>query len=75
MRFSWKTSENLLEDKGVAVTFEEVEPEEEDAASKNPSVKDFFVKAPTDKERRANRRLAGVHPYFKERGLKPTAAF
>lgn len=75
VRFSWKTASKILEEKGAKVEFEEVDPEEDEGTKKNPSVKSFFVQMPTGKEKRATRRFGGVHPYFKDRGLKPTGLF
>lgn len=46
VRFSWKTAETLLEEKGVHVEFEEVEPEEDPSVKANPSIKQFFAQAP-----------------------------
>ena len=42
VRFSWKTAETILDEKGVRVEFEEIEPEEDPAVAKNPSIKQFF---------------------------------
>ena len=50
VRFSWKTAENILEEKGVPVNFEEVEPEEDPAVTKNPSIKQFFAQSAASKE-------------------------
>ena len=50
VRFSWKTAENILEEKGVQVNFEEVEPEEDPAVAKNPSIKQFFAQSSASKE-------------------------
>ena len=50
VRFSWKTAETILEDKGVQVDFEEVEPEEDPAVTKNPSIKQFFTPSSSSKE-------------------------
>ena len=76
VRFSWKTAENVLGEKMEArVTFEEVEPEEEDAIKKNPSVKEFFVKVPSKKEAGSGRAGRKTHPYFKERCLKTVSQF
>lgn len=45
VRFSWKTADTLLEEKGVRVEFEEVEPEEDPTVKANPSIKQFFTPA------------------------------
>ena len=73
IRFSWKTAEKILQERGVKVEFEEVEPEEEENVKKNPSVKDFFVQLPTKKGKSSK----GIrkHPYFNERGLHSTTSF
>ena len=42
VRFSWKTAETLLEEKGVRVEFEEEEPTEDPTVTANPSVKNYF---------------------------------
>ena len=47
---SWKTAENLVDEKGISMEFEEVEPEEDPALAKNPSIKNFFVQNTTSKE-------------------------
>jgi hypothetical protein len=74
VRFSWKTSEKLLDEKGVRVQFEEVEAaEDEEALKKNPSVKDYFVKIPTSREKLRNANPS--HPYFRDRGLSSTLIF
>ena len=73
VRFSWKTAENLLNDKGIQMTFEDPEPEEDETASKNPSLKNFFVQLPSAKDKKM--RSNSAHPYFKERGLTSTVSF
>ena len=50
VRLSWKTAENLVEEKGIAMEFEEVEPEEDPALTKNPSIKAFFAQNTCSKE-------------------------
>ena len=50
--------------------FEEVEPEEEEAMKKNPSVKQFFFHSTGAKEDTGKR-----HKFFTERGLEPAEAF
>ena len=47
---SWKTAENLVEEKGIKMEFEEVEPDEDPEMAKNPSIKAFFVQNTTSKE-------------------------
>jgi len=50
VRLSWKTAENIVEEKGIKMEFEEVEPEEDPAVAKNPSIKAFFVPNTSSKE-------------------------
>lgn len=66
MRFSWKTAEKIIEEKGVKMTWEEVEPEEEENA--NPSVAQYFVSHKTVKQEKRGGG-AKMHPYFRERCL------
>jgi len=77
VRFSWKTSENILEQKGIKVTFEEVEAQEDESIKNNPSVKSYFNMAPSAKEKRAKTDAAGckAHPYFRDRGLRNVSNF
>ena len=49
VRFSWKTAETIIEEKGVKIEFEEVEPEEDPSVANNPSIKQFFTLS-TNKE-------------------------
>ncbi len=72
VRFSWKTAEKILEERCVNVAFEEVEPEDEEHVKKNPSVKNYFIKAPSKFTAKAKNRR---HPYFTERGLSTTDFF
>ena len=54
VRFSWKTAETLLEEKGVRVEFEEEEPTEDPTVTANPSVKNYFqVLSPAEYKPRA----------------------
>ncbi len=69
VRFSWKTAEKILEEKGAEVNFEEVEPEDEESVKRNPSVKEFFVVSQPKKK------SSRTHPYFTERGLKSNVVF
>jgi len=63
VRFSWKTAEKIMTEKGIQVDWEEVEPEEDTQA--NPSIADFIVKmAKPGKQSR-------IHPYFRERCIQP----
>jgi ribonuclease H2 subunit A len=73
VRFSWKTSEKLLEEKAVKVEFEEVEPEEDESV--NPSVKAYFTMAPSAKDKRTKNVASKTHPYFRDRGLTSTSCF
>merc|ERR1711997_455035 len=50
VRLSWKTAETLVEEKGIKMEFEEVEPEEDPEVAKNPSIKAFFAQNTTSKE-------------------------
>jgi len=71
VRFSWKTAEKIIEEKGVKIGWEEVEPEEEENA--NPSVAQYFVSHKTVKaEKKGGGRM---HPYFRERCLNRVEAF
>ncbi len=45
VRLSWKTAEKIVEEKGVSMEFEEVEPEEDPSVAKNPSIKAFFAQS------------------------------
>ncbi len=74
VRFSWKTAEKILEEKGARLEFEEIEPEEEESVKRNPSVKDYFVLAEPKKKALSQKRRR-LHPYFSERGLKLSARF
>jgi len=66
VRFSWKTAEKIVDEKGVKVEWEEIEPEEDEAALKNPSVTQWLVK--TEKKGSVGGSVR-VHPYFRERCL------
>lgn len=50
IRFSWKTAETIIEEKGISMEFEEVEPEEDPTLTKNPSIKAFFAQNSVSKE-------------------------
>lgn len=71
VRFSWKTAEKIVEEKGVRLTWEEVEPEEDENTLKNPSVSQYFVSAAKPNQAKSGR----VHPYFRERCLQTLATF
>lgn len=74
VRFSWSTAEKLLLQRGVSVTFEEEEAaEDEEALKKNPSVKNYFVQIPSDKDKR--KQACKLHPYFRDRCIKPATGF
>ena len=66
VRFSWKTAETLLEEKGVHVEFEEVEPEEDPAVKANPSIKQFFVHSKSSK---SSSRITKRSSFFSDRKL------
>ena len=51
----------------VQVEWEEIEPEEDDASLRNPSVSQYFVKVGKPTRGKPSR----IHPYFKERCLAP----
>jgi len=74
VRFSWKTSEKLLEEKGVKIEFEEVEPAEDESIKNNPSVSQYFsavtMAKPGNKGKSSRK-----HPYFRERGLTQLESF
>jgi len=71
IRFSWKTAEKIIDEKGIKMNWEEVEPEEEENA--NPSVSQFFVKVDNKKtESKTSNRL---HPYFRQRCLTRLETF
>ena len=71
VRFSWKTAETLLEEKGCHVEFEEVEPDEDPSVKKNPSVKQFFVQTTkTGKFGKTSKRCA----FFSDRKLTRATA-
>ncbi len=71
VRFSWKTAETLLEEKGVKVEFEEIEPEEDPAVTKNPSIKQFFAQAPSSAKENRSTSLTKCK-YFKDRNISNT---
>jgi hypothetical protein len=55
VRFSWKTAETLMAEKGLKVEFEEFDPEEDPELKKNPSIKNFFVVASSSVDKKENR--------------------
>jgi len=71
VRFSWKTAEKIIEEKGVKIEWEEVEPEEEE--NKNPSVSQYFVTVA--KTSKTGRGVSKMHPYFRERCLNRVEQF
>jgi len=75
VRFSWKTAEKIIEERGIKVEWEEVEPEEEENA--NPSVSQYFVKVEKSSKARAGdkRGVTRMHPYFRQRCLSRVTSF
>jgi len=72
VRFSWKTAEKIMEEKGVKIEWEEEEPEEEE--NRNPSVSQYFVKV--EKTKKGDRKTSTkMHPYFRERCLNRVEQF
>jgi hypothetical protein len=70
VRFSWKTAESLLEEKGLKVEFEEFEPEEDPELKKNPSIKNFFVASSEKKENKNPKSTRSA--FFKDLKLEST---
>ena len=71
VRFSWKTAETQLEEKGVKMEFEEEEPTEDPSVAATPSVKQWFQPAAAAKSAKPG---GGVSKrprtaFFKERNL------
>lgn len=65
VRFSWKTAEKIIDEKGIGMKWEEVEPEEEETA--NPSVAQYFIShKPSKSDKKGAHK---IHPYFRERCL------
>jgi len=71
VRFSWKTAETLLEEKGVRVEFEEEEPTEDPTVTANPSVKNYFQVAAkkTDKKGGSGGHVTKRSTFFRDRKL------
>ena len=61
------------------LTFSQVEPQEDESVKNNPSVKSYFMMAPSAKEKRARASASSSecrdHPYFKDRGLRDVSEF
>lgn len=70
VRFSWKTAETLMVDKGVPVEFEEVEPEEDPTVTKNPSIKQFFVQNPTSSSKENKSPASNRCKFVKDRNIE-----
>jgi len=68
VRFSWKTAEKIVEEKGIKVDFEDVEPEEDQSTPKMTMYTVTLSKQKSGK-------LTRVHPYFRERCLAPLTKF
>jgi len=71
VRFSWKTAEKIIEERGVGMKWEEPEPEEEENV--NPSVAQYFVSHKAVKTEKKG--SSKMHPYFKERCLSRVETF
>jgi len=74
VRFSWKTAEKILEEKGVRMEFEEVEAAEDESIKNNPSVSQYFSAVTMAKPGTKNKN-SRKHPYFRERGLTQLETF
>lgn len=72
VRFSWKTAEKIIDERGLKIEWEEVEPEEEETA--NPSVSQYFVKV-EKKGGVGGKKGTKMHPYFRQRCLSRVTAF
>lgn len=75
VRFSWSTAEKILNEKGVKVAFEEVDPEEDPQLSNNPSIKQFFSASSTlnkSKTTNVGRITKKRSLFFRDRNLLPT---
>ena len=57
--------------------FPKVEPQEDESVKNNPSVKSYFMMAPSAKEKRVRAGASECrdHPYFRDRGLSDVSQF
>lgn len=77
VRFSWSTAQKLLDEKGIKVEFEEVEPEEDPQLANNPSITQFFAPSSTlNQKSKSNVRSSNKRQslFFRDRNLVTTTA-
>jgi len=71
VRFSWKTAETLIHDKGVKVEFEEVKPGKDPKTAKNTKLKKIFAQSTLNKENR-NPKSSGRCKLVKDQNIEST---